>query len=67
MTANGPEPTTTYFINEHSTTSPNWPNGWVLVYELSGCGFESSCSHKRFCNKKAKKKIGKNRKYEIFI
>ena len=22
-----------------------WLNGWVLVYELSGCGFESSCSH----------------------
>ena len=21
------------------------PNGWVLVYELSGCGFESRCSH----------------------
>ena len=21
------------------------PNGWVFVYELSGCGFESSCSH----------------------
>ena len=20
-------------------------NGWVFVYELSGCGFESSCSH----------------------
>ena len=19
-------------------------NGWVFVYELSGCGFESSCS-----------------------
>ena len=22
-----------------------WPNGWVFVYELSGCGFESRCSH----------------------
>ena len=25
-----------------------WPvllNGWVPVYELSGCGFESCCSH----------------------
>ena len=20
-------------------------NGWVFVYELSGCGFEYSCSH----------------------
>ena len=28
-----------------------WLNGWVFVYELSGCGFESSCSHLnfRFC------------------
>ena len=24
---------------------PVWPNGWVIVYELSGFGFESSCSH----------------------
>ena len=23
---------------------PVWLNGWVFVYELSGCGFESSCS-----------------------
>ena len=23
-------------------------NGWVFVYELSGCGFESSCSHLNF-------------------
>ena len=37
MTATGLEPTTTYFVNEL--------NGWVFVYELSGCGFESSCSH----------------------
>ena len=22
-----------------------WPNCWVFVYELSGSGFESSCSH----------------------
>ena len=22
-----------------------WPNGWVFVYELSGCRFESHCSH----------------------
>ena len=22
-----------------------WLNGWVVVYELSGCGFESRCSH----------------------
>ena len=25
-----------------------WLNGWVFVYELSGCGFESSCSHLNF-------------------
>ena len=25
-----------------------WPNGWVFVYELSGCGFGSSCSHLNF-------------------
>ena len=24
---------------------PVWPNGWVFVHELSGSGFESSCSH----------------------
>ena len=24
---------------------PNWPNGWVFVYELSGSGFQSSFSH----------------------
>ena len=24
-----------------------WPNGWVFFYELSGSGFESSCSHLR--------------------
>ena len=22
-----------------------WVNGWVSVYELSGCGFQSGCSH----------------------
>ena len=27
---------------------PIWPNGWVFVYELSGSGFESSCSHLNF-------------------
>ena len=30
---------------------PGWLNGWVFVYELSGCGFQFSCSHLnfRFC------------------
>ena len=27
---------------------PVWLNGWVFVYELSGCGFESRCSHLNF-------------------
>ena len=30
-----------------------WLNGWVLVYELIGCGFESSCSS-FFCFTKCK-------------
>ena len=25
-----------------------WLNGWVFVYELSGCRFESRCSHLNF-------------------
>ena len=31
----------------------NWTqthNGWVFVYKLRGCGFESSCSHLNFRN-----------------
>ena len=27
---------------------PVWLNGWVFVYKLSGCGFESSCSYLNF-------------------
>ena len=27
---------------------PVWLNGWVFVYELSVCGFESCCSHLNF-------------------
>ena len=23
-------------------------SGWVFVYELSGCGFESCCSHLKY-------------------
>ena len=41
----------TWTQNQHSTiwpNRPNWPNGWVFVYELSGSGFESSCSHLNF-------------------
>ena len=32
--------------SQHSSVIwPVWLNGWVFVYELSACGFESSCSH----------------------
>ena len=27
---------------------PVWLNGWLFVYELNGCGFESHCSHLNF-------------------
>ena len=33
------------YSRHRSIIWPVWPNGWVFVYELSGCGFESSCSH----------------------
>ena len=29
-------------------TRPVWPNGSLLVYELSCCGFEPGCSHLNF-------------------
>ena len=38
-----PEP-----LSSQTTTQPVWPNGWGIVYELSGSGFESSCSHLNF-------------------
>ena len=32
--------------SQHSSIIwPVWPNGWVFVYELSGCWFESRCNH----------------------
>ena len=35
--------------SQHSvTTWPVWLNGWVFVYDLSGCGFQCSCSHLNF-------------------
>ena len=35
--------------SQHSSVIwPVWLNGWVFVYELSGCEFESSCSHWNF-------------------
>ena len=34
--------------SEHSSIIlTGWPNGFVFVYELSGFGFKSSCSHLR--------------------
>ena len=35
--------------SQHSSIIwPVWRNGWVFVYELSGFGFGSSCSHLNF-------------------
>ena len=34
MTATGLEHTTTYFVNEHSTIWPNWPNAWAVLWVL---------------------------------
>ena len=35
--------------SQHSSIIwPVWLNGWVFVYELSGCGFESRCCHLNF-------------------
>ena len=54
MTATGLKSTTTQFIKEHSTIQPNehstiLAKWFVFVYELRGCGFESSCSlHLRY-------------------
>ena len=32
--------------SQHSSIPwPVWLNGWVFVYELSGCGFEFNCCH----------------------
>ena len=31
--------------NDSLNIWPVWLNGWVFVYELRGCGFESRCSH----------------------
>ena len=32
----------------HLTIWPVWLNYWVFIYKLSGCGFESCCSHLNF-------------------
>ena len=56
VTAKGLEPTTkcsqmycTYKYSQHSSVIwLVWLNGWVFIYKLSGCGFESCCSHISF-------------------
>ena len=38
-------------ISTHNTAQSFgqvWLNGWVFVYELNGCGFESRCSYLNF-------------------
>ena len=36
------------YSQDSSIYLPVWLNGWVFIYELSGCGFESSCNHLNF-------------------
>ena len=36
------------YSQHRSIIWPVWLNGCVFVYELSGCGFESSCIHLHF-------------------
>ena len=36
--------------NPQSLSTTIWLNGWVFVYGLSDCGFESCCSHLIFRN-----------------
>ena len=40
--------TPTEFNVQITLLSLDWLFGWVFVYELSGCEFESSCSHLNF-------------------
>ena len=35
-------------VSEWIQARPVWKNGRVFIYELSACGFESSCSHLDF-------------------
>ena len=37
--------TTDKYLQYSSTIWPVYLNSWVFFYELSGCGFESLCSH----------------------
>ena len=45
MTATWVEPTTTYFVNEHSTTWLNWPNDWAKLWILIGTMHLTLCYH----------------------
>ena len=36
------------FSQHSSIIWPFWLNGWVFIYEVSGCGFESRCSYLNF-------------------
>ena len=45
---------------------PVWLNGWAFVYELSGCGFESSCSYLNFLTW-GKKEIFYFRKFHMNV
>ena len=33
------------YSEQSSIIRPAWPNGWVFIFEPSGSGFKSSCSH----------------------
>ena len=61
------------FSQHSSIIWPVWLNGWVFVYELSGCEFESRCSHLNFgeCSRifqRMFQKIpGNTRKYSLQI
>ena len=41
----------TYLFQSESTLRSVWLHGWMSLYELSGCGFESRCMH-IFINKR---------------
>ena len=35
-------------VNVEVAKWPVWQNGWVFIYKLSGCGFETSCNDLNF-------------------
>ena len=37
------------YSGDSSIISPVLANGWVFVYEVSGCGFESRCYYYASC------------------